>query len=243
MHSLLVRGQNVFGHFTTVASAVAAVIAVSVLLIPQAPSASLKLRNVQVAKGRPHYYSTKREEYAHVRFDLDTDLSSLFNWNTKQVFVYITATYPSKNATEPPSQAIVWDAILPSALAPWHHNQYIHPTPKPAAKNSRVVSRSGPVYSRTKRPGILKLSNQKPKYQITDHTGLLAERKDAQLELSWNIQPWVGALTWKKPDDFGRWKKLKGGKSKVFSFPEVLGKKPVDMNTVKGGEGNRGKPA
>lgn len=23
------------------------------------------------AKGRPHYYSTKREEYAHVTFDLD----------------------------------------------------------------------------------------------------------------------------------------------------------------------------
>lgn len=22
-------------------------------------------------KGRPHYYSTKREEYAHVKFDLD----------------------------------------------------------------------------------------------------------------------------------------------------------------------------
>jgi signal peptidase complex subunit 3 len=72
---------------------------------------------------------------------------------------------------------------------------------------------------------------------------LLANREDAQLELSWNIQPWVGALTWKKPADFGRWKKLKGGKSKVFAFPEVMGKKPVDMNTVKGGEGNRGKPA
>jgi hypothetical protein len=24
------------------------------------------------AKGRAHYYSTKKEEYAHVRFDLDT---------------------------------------------------------------------------------------------------------------------------------------------------------------------------
>jgi signal peptidase complex subunit 3 len=106
-----------------------------------------------------------------------------------------------------------------------------------------VISRSGPVYSRTKRPGILKLSNQKPKYQITDHTGLLANREGAQLELSWNIQPWVGALTWKKPADYGRWKKLKGGKSKIFAFPEVMGKKPVDMNTVKGGEGNRGKPA
>jgi signal peptidase complex subunit 3 len=72
---------------------------------------------------------------------------------------------------------------------------------------------------------------------------LLANRENATLELSWNIQPWVGALTWKKNADFGRWKKLKGGKSRTFTFPEVLGKKPADMNTVKGGEGNRGKPA
>jgi signal peptidase complex subunit 3 len=71
MHSTLVRVQNVFGFFTSAAFAVAAAIAVSVVLIPQAPSASLELKNVQVVKGRPHYYSTKREEYAHVKFDLD----------------------------------------------------------------------------------------------------------------------------------------------------------------------------
>lgn len=71
MHSTVVRVQNVFGFFTSAAFTVAAAIAVSVLLIPQAPSASLELKNVQVVKGRPHYYSTKREEYAHVKFDLD----------------------------------------------------------------------------------------------------------------------------------------------------------------------------
>jgi signal peptidase complex subunit 3 len=89
----------------------------------------------------------------------------------------------------------------------------------------------------------LKLSNQKPKYQITDHTGLLANRGNATLELNWNVQPWVGALTWAPKTNFGVWTKLKGGKSKVFTFPEVIGKKPADMGTVKGGEGNRGKPA
>ena len=75
MHSSLVRVQTVFGFFTSAAFAVAAAIAVSVLLIPQAPSASLQLKSVQVVKGRPHYYSTKREEYAHVKFDLDAGTS------------------------------------------------------------------------------------------------------------------------------------------------------------------------
>jgi hypothetical protein len=72
MHSTVVRVQNVFGFFTTVAFTVAAIIALSSFINPQSPSASIELRNVQVRKGRPHYYSYKKEEYAHIQFDLDT---------------------------------------------------------------------------------------------------------------------------------------------------------------------------
>lgn len=75
MHSALVRLQNVFGFFTTVAFSVAAVIALSSFISPQTPSANIQLRNVQVVKGRPHYYSYKKEEYAHVKFDLDASTS------------------------------------------------------------------------------------------------------------------------------------------------------------------------
>ena len=49
----------------------AGLVAVSVFLVPQAPTAEIKLRSTQVVKGRPHYYSPKREEYAHIKFDLD----------------------------------------------------------------------------------------------------------------------------------------------------------------------------
>jgi hypothetical protein len=48
MHNTFTRIQNVFGFFTSVAFAVAAVIAVSVLLCPQSPSAKLELQNVRV---------------------------------------------------------------------------------------------------------------------------------------------------------------------------------------------------
>jgi hypothetical protein len=71
MHSALVRLQNVFGFFTTVAFTVAAVIALSSFIAPQSPSADIQVRSVQVVKGRPHYYSYKKEEYAHIKFDLD----------------------------------------------------------------------------------------------------------------------------------------------------------------------------
>lgn len=75
MHSTLVRLQNVFGFFTTVAFTVASIIALSSFVSPQNPTASISLRNVQVVRGRPHYYSPKREEYAHVKFDLDAGMS------------------------------------------------------------------------------------------------------------------------------------------------------------------------
>ena len=48
MHSSLVRLQNVFGFFTTVAFSVAACISISVLLFPQSPTADLSLKSVQM---------------------------------------------------------------------------------------------------------------------------------------------------------------------------------------------------
>ncbi|KAL0259104.1 Signal peptidase complex subunit [Diplodia seriata] len=237
MHSTLVRAQNVFGYFTTVAAFVAAVIALSVFVAPQTPSGSLTLQNVQVVRGRPHYYSDKREEYAHIRFDLDADLTSLFNWNTKQVFAYITATYPSTDPSEPPSQAIIWDSILASPSAPWHENHYIHPNPK--AK--RTKSKAGDVSPYP--PGEFHLKTQRPKYQITDITGKLANRTDVQLELGWNIQPWVGLLTWADWPPVakygGAWKEMAGGKSEQFQFPALKAKKLADTATEKGKEKNK----
>ncbi|KAF1836106.1 signal peptidase 22 kDa subunit [Decorospora gaudefroyi] len=243
MHSTLVRLQNVFGFFTTVAFTVATLIALSSFVSPQTPSANISLRNVQVVKGRPHYYSSKREEYAHIKFDLDADLSTLFNWNTKQVFLYMKAVYPSTRASEPPSEAIIWDAILASSSAPWNQNHFVHPDPKsklPKQSNKkRAAAKTAP-----KSPfpiGELHLENQKPKYQITDITGKLGNRTDVTLELGWNVQPWVGALTWTNWREIGVWKGLQGGRSKAFAFPEVGAKaaRPKDLETEKGSEGHR----
>ncbi|KAK4542307.1 hypothetical protein LTR36_006960 [Oleoguttula mirabilis] len=250
MHNTLTRVQNVFGFFTSVAFAVAAAIAMSVLLSPQTPSASLELRNVQVVKGRPHYYSTKREEYAHVKFDLDADLTSLFSWNTKQLFLYITASYPSSDPTIiPPSEAVIWDAIIPSDYAPLHPNTYIHPTSKTAPKPKKSAKGKGKKevgkpYPAGASPGIVRLDNQKPKYQITDVSGKIAERENATLTLHWNVQPWVGALVWTNTKTVGRWQGLQGGEAK-FAFPPLKGTevKKDDLKTETGGERNRGSPA
>ncbi|TGZ82740.1 signal peptidase 22 kDa subunit [Ascodesmis nigricans] len=119
MHSTAVRIQNAFGFFTTIAFFVAALTALSTILYPANPSASINLRNIKVRTGRPHYTSTKSQEYLLLNFDLDADLSSLFNWNTKQVFAYLTVIYGSSGTANKhtENEMVLWDAILPSANA------------------------------------------------------------------------------------------------------------------------------
>jgi signal peptidase complex subunit 3 len=55
----------------------------------------------------------KSKENNKLVFDLETDLTPLFNWNTKQVFVYLTAEYPgqTENST---NKVTYWDKIIQS---------------------------------------------------------------------------------------------------------------------------------
>ena len=177
-----------------------------------------------------------------------TDLSSLFHWNTKQIFLYVTTTYPSDSpSTVPPSEAVVWDAVIPASNAPWHQNTYVHPGSKLSAAKSKSKSKKnvGAAYPAGGEPGIIKLTNQRPKYQITDYTGKIAERSNATLQLNWNVQPWVGLLTWTNRNNLGRWQGLRGGLSEPFDFPSLKGAeaKKEELPVATGGEKNRGPSA
>ncbi|KAI5799180.1 signal peptidase 22kDa subunit [Peziza echinospora] len=115
MHTSLVRLQNLFGFFTTVTFFVGALIALSSVVLKGEPeNVAVKVRNVQVVKGQTHQYPrSKQVEFAFLKFDLEADLTPLFNWNTKQVFAYLTASYPGQAYEE--NDAIIWDIIIPSA--------------------------------------------------------------------------------------------------------------------------------
>jgi len=71
------------------------------------------------------------------------------------------------------------------------------------------------------RRGKIELKNQKAKYQITAPSGKLAETEGVVLKVHYNVQPWVGVLTWTPQIEFGSWKKIKGGLSKVFRLPAL----------------------
>lgn len=79
--------------------------------------------------------------------------------------------------------------------------------------------------------GKIELKNQKAKYQITSPKGQLANTENVVLKLHYNVQPWVGVLTWTPQIEFGRWKKFKGGVSKVFKFPAIKVKETKKAST------------
>ncbi|KAF9881040.1 signal peptidase subunit family protein [Colletotrichum karsti] len=226
MYNTLTRAQNAFGFFTTVAFVVAAFIAATDFAAPRAPTVrELKTTNIQVVKGRPHYYSPKKEEYAIIKFSLDADLSDLFTWNTKQVFVYVTAEWPDNSKKAIPgvnatNEAVIWDQIITAPSS--DHLANIGPAAM------RKLKKSAEGKSIDPNRGKLKLKNQKPKYQITHPSGKVAETDKVVLKLHYNVQPWVGILTWNQNRDLGYWKALKGGVSKAFKFPalKVKEKKP-----------------
>jgi hypothetical protein len=165
----------------------------------------------------------------------------LFTWNTKQLFVYVTAEYPSsKDGRGGMSEAVIWDTIIPATSTPYSW-QNLKQRYMPEKKKSKLKSRRNSS-SKTKttdlvKPGTISLKNQKAKYQITDPSGVLSERGNATLHVNWNVQPWVGALIWDKGslgERIGKWKAGKNGQSAVFSFPPLKGAK---TEVVKENEG------
>ncbi|KAK9451635.1 signal peptidase [Limtongia smithiae] len=74
------------------------------------PSAFLNIQDIELRYGKPPMgFNYKRQEYALTSFDLDADLTPLFNWNTKQIFVYLAATYPGRPYA---NKVVLWDAII-----------------------------------------------------------------------------------------------------------------------------------
>ena len=160
------------------------------------------------------------------------DLSPLFNWNTKQLFVYVYASYPTSPNSNTTSHSVIWDTIISAPESPYSVDalrERFFPsttTTKAGNKNKRTAKKSSTAAkTNTKNgaaaPGVLKLRDQKAKYSIGDVSGKMAERENVTLSVGWNVQPWVGALWWSPGS--GSVPRTEGdvGTSKVFGLPAL----------------------
>jgi len=75
-------------------------------------SLPIKISPVKILVKNVPDYSANREknDLGFITFDLDADLRGLFNWNVKQLFIFLTAEYetPSNKL----NQVVLWDKII-----------------------------------------------------------------------------------------------------------------------------------
>lgn len=106
MHSFTARLNGPFFYGITVLGILAALSGLSVFFIPQ--SGIAEISNVKV-KSLVKNTSSRWDE-AKITFDLSIDLTELWNWNTKLVFIWIEADY--ENPPDSRNQVIIWDKII-----------------------------------------------------------------------------------------------------------------------------------
>ncbi|KAG7204903.1 hypothetical protein KM043_005298 [Ampulex compressa] len=82
----------------------------STVFIDYRANATLKTVRV-VVKNVPDYSASReKNDLGYLTFDLQTDLTPLFNWNVKQLFLYLTAEYQTENNSI--NQVVLWDKIV-----------------------------------------------------------------------------------------------------------------------------------
>ncbi|KAI0047907.1 signal peptidase 22 kDa subunit [Auriscalpium vulgare] len=110
MHTVYSRINNVSATLSTSLMVLLAAIACSSLLFTADPKGTLDVTSVKIFNGDSRRYSHRRGEYAFVNFNITADLSPLFNWNTKQLFLYLQAEYTNAQGVQ--NEVVIWDRIV-----------------------------------------------------------------------------------------------------------------------------------
>ncbi|KAJ6514535.1 signal peptidase 22kDa subunit [Mycena vulgaris] len=111
MHSLYARVNNLSALLSSCVMGLLATIALSSVLLSmfEAPleGGMILVKGVKVVHGKGRQY---QHEHALVNFEIDADLTPLFNWNTKQLFIYLDAEYTNAKGVQ--NAVVIWDRIV-----------------------------------------------------------------------------------------------------------------------------------
>lgn len=108
MYNIFVRANAVFFYWTTVIFFLSMGCSVSSYYFEANPRVSLALNQHEELS----YIPSHRAEQALFSLDMDADLRSVFNWNVKQLFVWISAEYVTRTYEQ--NQVVLWDLIVQS---------------------------------------------------------------------------------------------------------------------------------
>lgn len=97
MHTVLTRGNAILAYTLSVLACLTFCCFISTVFLDY--RTNVKINAVKtLVKNVPNYGNNKElNDLGFITFDLQTDLSGLFNWNVKQLFLYLTAEYKTDN--------------------------------------------------------------------------------------------------------------------------------------------------
>lgn len=97
MHTVLTRGNAILAYTLSVLACLTFCCFISTVFLDY--RTNVKINAVKtLVKNVPNYGNNKElNDLGFITFDLQTDLTGLFNWNVKQLFLYLTAEYKTEN--------------------------------------------------------------------------------------------------------------------------------------------------
>ncbi|KAK7677514.1 hypothetical protein QCA50_019520 [Cerrena zonata] len=110
MHSIYARINNISALLSTSLMCLLGAIAVSSYFFTADPKGLLDVSSIQVFPGNARRYVNKNQDFAFVNFNVSADLTPLFNWNTKQLFLYLSAEYTNPQGIR--NDVVIWDKIV-----------------------------------------------------------------------------------------------------------------------------------
>lgn len=110
MHNFLTRSNALVAYTMSVLSVLTFMCFLSTCFLEYQSDSKIKTVKV-VVKNLPDYSASReKNDLGFLTFDLQADLTPLFNWNVKQLFLYLTAEY--ETSANRLNQVVLWDKII-----------------------------------------------------------------------------------------------------------------------------------
>eukprot|EP00039_Didymoeca_costata_P005680 m.83595 g.83595 ORF g.83595 m.83595 type:complete len:178 (+) comp12929_c0_seq3:135-668(+) len=111
MHTFLNRANALFAYAFSCVATVTFLCFLSTALIDQQPEVDILAHPVKlVSRHQFRHLHGRKSDKADLSFDISVDMSSLYNWNVKELFLYIVAEYATDDNEL--NQIVLWDHIM-----------------------------------------------------------------------------------------------------------------------------------
>ncbi|KAL0956946.1 hypothetical protein HGRIS_003048 [Hohenbuehelia grisea] len=110
MHSIFARLNNSTSLLSSCLMGLLFAISLTTFLFNEEAHGQIVPASVKVLDARLPRQRYRTQEAVFTQFNVTADLTPLFHWNTKQVFVYLQAEYNNSKGVQ--NEVVVWDRIV-----------------------------------------------------------------------------------------------------------------------------------